>query len=362
MRGCDRILTTWSAMGLHRTCRYRFPAAPSSGRRVVAPSPARRCVGLWRKMISVFSLLAFVSFLMGAAVVSFAQSTSPAITNPATSRPGDEPKAGITLRKALHPGIENYHVQATVIQTIMAQQAAISSATAYTYNIGAVESTGRAPVKMTAKVERFDMDPRLSAGVTSESPGGTVGVLSLLQSGGMAAVQDNLLVTPAFGTIDSRNRFTVDPNEKVGVKAYVFGGEIANLFRPYVEFPEREVGTGDSWDITLPNDPWTTLEDQKLTATFLGDSKTGGDFYALSLTGSLKITTNIVKLLPAAARTTFSALTGNIDVSGEASVDKATGQIASMTLRLISKETAGIVFGAESMSPGASTVKITRDN
>lgn len=315
-------------------------------------------------MRNTFFILALAASLMALDLVCFAQGTSPAVANAATSRPRDEAKADITLRRAQHPTIENYHVQATVGQMIVSgEQAEISSTTAYTYNIGAVdESTGQAPVKITSKVERFDMDRRLSASVSTSSLFGTVGILSNIQTGGMASIKDNLLVTPAFGTIDSRNRFTVDPNEKVEVKAYVIGwGEIANLFRPYVEFPERQVGAGDSWDITLPKDPWTTLEDQKLTATLVGEEKADGtNVYALSIAGSLKITTNIGKLLPLAARF-FPTLTGWMDISGEATVDKVGGQILSMKLKLVSRGAPNTFVVGPVMAAGTSTVKLTLD-
>lgn len=289
-----------------------------------------------------------------------------AMEPPSTEAPSHEPKAGVTLRTALHPSIEEYHVQATVSQTIAGRQASIVSTTAYTYNIGPVdESTGQAPVRITARIERFDMDSRLSSAVTSSLTEGTVGLLSSTQIGGMEIIKDNLLVTPASGTIDSRNRFTVNPNEMVGVRAYVFGwGEIANLFQPFVEFPERQVGTGDSWDITLPKEPWTTLEEQKMAATLVGEKQADGrDVYALSLAGSLKITTDVGKLLPGVANTGFSALTGRIVVSGEATIDKTTGQTVSMNLKLVSERMSDLgadLFG-NVMSPGTSTVQITLD-
>jgi len=265
---------------------------------------------------------------------------------------------GINLRKTLQKGTESYHVHSQSQQTITIpgggdQEMGTTTMTSYSYDIGAVDAAaGQAPVDLTAKIEKFDMD-----GPMAEA---------------MAGQKDKLLVTvKVSGKLDSRNRFTTDPTKKIDPRAVMMGTANSSLIGPFIEFPEKAINIGDSWDVTIAKGPTTFTEDQKITAKLVAETTVDGKAaYTVEITGKFKTYVNVGELMKANPVPEMEALgamdmvmTGSIEVTGEATIDKETGKTLTMTIKLKTKQETSIAALGDQKIPstGTSTVKITLD-
>ena len=262
-------------------------------------------------------------------------------------------KDGVTLRKTITAGMESYHLEAVGKTTMTIpgsgdQEMGITSLTSYKYKIGAVDATsGTAPVELTSKVEKFDVD------------------------GPMAAIMEGqkdkiLITTTSNGKLDDHNRFTADPSKKADPRALINGSAAYSFVGPYFAFPDKAVNPGDTWEITVPKSPFLGKEDQKLTAKFEGE-KDGG--YAISLSGSLKMNVNLGEILKDNPMPELDAIgavnmtiKSTLDLTGDVMVSKTTGQTLSMTIKLASKQTAELPDQNISIpSTGTTTIKVTLD-
>ena len=262
-------------------------------------------------------------------------------------------KDGVTLRKTLKAGTESYRMESTGKTTLSIpgsgeQDMGMTTLTTYKYKIGEVDAaSGQAPVEITQKVEKFDVD-----GPMAEI---------------MAGQKEKILVTTTTnGKLDQRNRYIADPSKKLDPRAVLNGSAAYSFIGPYFEFPEKALNVGDTWDITVPKGPLVGKEDQKLTAKFEGE-KDGS--YAISITGQIKINVNLAELLkdnPVPELEAIGAvnmiITSTIDVKGDVLVDKATGSTTSMTLKIGSKQEAQLPDQNITVpSNGTTTIKITLD-
>jgi hypothetical protein len=133
---------------------------------------------------------------------------------------------------------------------------------------------------------------------------------------------------------------------------------------PMIEFPEKPVAAGDTWDVVVPKSPVLSNEEQKLTAKFVGEKEVDGkSVYVLSLNGSLKSNINVGELMKANPVPELEALgaidmtiVGTLEISGEANVDKVTGQTISMTMKLTSKQETSINSSAGDLKVPATSV------
>jgi len=264
---------------------------------------------------------------------------------------------GITLRKALTTGTEKYHMLTTSKQTISIagadQDMAMTSVASYSFKIGAVDAAGgSAQADLTTKVEKVDFDGPLAEAMSGQ--------------------KDKLLIsTTVSGKLDSRNRFNTDTAKKIDPRSVILGASTASFVSPLVEFPEVPVNVGDTWDVKVPKSPLTTKEDQKLTAKLVGEKDVDGkSVYVVSVTGTVKSNVDIGEIMKGnpvpeleAIGATDMIITGSTDVSGEAIVDKATGQTLTMTIKLNTKEEATSSALGDTKIPltGVSTIKYTLD-
>jgi len=263
----------------------------------------------------------------------------------------------IVLRKSLRQGIESYHLETTQKQTISIpgagdQDMNITSVSAYSYKIGTVDATaGLAPIDVTTKVEKFDAD----------------GPMADL----MAGQKDKILVTTtSSGKLDARNRFTADPTKKLDPRAVLNGTATSSIFGPFIEFPEKGINIGDTWDVTIHKGPTTNKEDQKITAKLVGEKDLDGKaVYIVSLSGSFNTDINLGEILKAnpnpdleALGTPNMLLKGSTELSGELLVDKATGQTVLLTLKMTTKQQAELPDQNLSIpSTGTATIKLSLD-
>jgi hypothetical protein len=219
--------------------------------------------------------------------------------------------------------------------------------------VGAVDAAGgQAPVDVTTKVEKFDVEGPLADA--------------------MAGQKDKLLIsTTVSGKVDSRNRFTSDPTKKIDPRAVIMGASTSTIMSPLIEFPEKPINIGDTWDVTVPKGPITSKADQKLTAKLVSEQIVDGkSVYVLSITGTIKMDVNVGELMKANPVPEMEALgavdmtiKGTTEISADANVDKITGQTISMTIKLKTKQETSIAqLGDQTIpSTGTSTIKITLD-
>jgi hypothetical protein len=168
------------------------------------------------------------------------------------------------------------------------------------------------------------------------------------------------------GKIDVRGRITYEKKA---------GGDLSNLINgtsstlaagTFVEFPEKALKVGDSWDMVVPKDPMIFGEDQKLTATLTGEKDMDGvQVWVVSVRGVVKSAVDSSKIPGAKpVETPIGPMTirinGQDTVSGEGLVEKSSGRTVSMTIRSASKKTIELVETGISMeSTGTSESKIT---
>ena len=262
---------------------------------------------------------------------------------------------GITLRKTLKTGTESYHVQSKSKQTITVpgggdQELETTSTTSYSVKIGAlVADGGSAPVDIVSKVEKFDI-------------GGPMADM-------MGANKDQFMKsTTSSGTLDTKNRFTPDPKAKLDPMAVLNGSTSNSLLGLFLEFPDKAVNVGDTWDVVIKKSPVTGKQDQKLTAKLEAEKQVDGkDVYVVSISGTIKTDIDFAELVKASGQADLGPIgqmemqiKGSIDFKGEANVDKTTGQTILMKIKLDTKQEMQ-VQGQSIPSTGTSTVTLTVD-
>jgi len=227
----------------------------------------------------------------------------------------------LTLTRTLTANsTETYKVDTTSDMTVAVQSASLplNLKTAMTVQVKTndVDSTkGTGNVEVTTTVDKVDAGD---------------GLLAQLLTGKAAKpiVQK--------GTVDKMGRFTLDsPADADKLATAISGAQNATISTLLVALPDHPVKVGDTWDITVPKGQFTGTTDQKLTAKLTGDKQVDGhDAWVISVTGDLKIefdSDNVPKDDPAAAPLlkTHIVVKGDSDMTGEALVDKATGQTLS---------------------------------
>lgn len=260
---------------------------------------------------------------------------------------------GITLRKTIKQGVESYHVQAKAKATIAMpgggdQDLGTTAEESLSYKFGVAGTDGSAPVEVTTKIEKFDMEGPLADLLGDQ--------------------KDKLLGSnTTSGKLDPLNRFTADKSDKIDPRSYLPGAANFSYVGPLVQFPDKPVGIGDTWDIPVPKGPTTGEVDQKLTAKLVGE-KNGA--YLVSVTGSLKVDVNVEKLMKDNPVTGLSGVdmtgmrvTGTMDIVGEGTLDMLTGQTLAIEYKIKdTKEFSLAVLGEQKIvSSGTTTIKFILD-
>jgi hypothetical protein len=265
---------------------------------------------------------------------------------------------GITLRKTLVQGTESYHMESTskltlTVPSLGEQELGSKSVTSFVYKIGTVDAAaGQAPVEITTKIEKIDFDGDLAASLAGQK-------------------EQLLVATTITGKLDSRSNFIGDPKQKIDPRTVILGSSSASIVGPLVQFPDKAVNAGDAWDVTIPKGPGLNPDDQKITAKFVEEKTIDGkSVCVISLTGALKSNINVGELLKAnpvpeleQIGATDMTIKGTIDISGEATVDKVTGQTLTMDLNLKTKQEMAVAALGDAKVPvvGTMTVKYTLD-
>lgn len=186
------------------------------------------------------------------------------------------PQAEVLLRRTFKTGeTAKYRIVTHSSQTVDIpnglgkQDFTIDATVLYAMKVDAANADG-ADVELTTTLEK------------TEAGGSLAGMMPPVQQ-----------VPPIVrkGRYDARNRFTAAGNTAptmaldrlVSAASQAFNGTT-------VEFPEKAIHFGDTWDVTVPKGPTTGSEDQKLTAKLVGDRVVGGKpVWVVSVEGSFKM-------------------------------------------------------------------------
>lgn len=146
------------------------------------------------------------------------------------------------------------------------------------------------------------------------------------------------------GKLDLRGRMTYDPVATADLMANLLGSSPGSVSAGiFVELPERPVRAGDTWTILIPKSPLVYDQDQRLTATLVGDKDLDGTpVWVVSIRGVLHTATDSTKV-PGAKAGTGVKVNGEVDLAGEGLVEKSTGRTIQMTSKGTSKATVELV-------------------
>ncbi len=208
--------------------------------------------------------------------------------------PQDE---GVLLRRDLTKvGTDNYRMDMKVAQTIQLGSMGmgdmpidISSAMKLGFKVGDQDpETKKSPVDITMSDIKFDLQ-----GI----PGGGGGM-----GGGMPEMPKEI---KSKAKIDERNRFTdiqnipiPGQNPQMGQMMMMMGGSSNPLTGFLIEFPEKAVKFGETWDVKMPKNPMLGNQEIVLKATLVGEKEFMGEkAYEISMTGSFPLKVDFAEMM-----------------------------------------------------------------
>jgi hypothetical protein len=141
-----------------------------------------------------------------------------------------------------------------------------------------------------------------------------------------------------LGRLDERNRLNLTgfpglPAEFAGL-ARSFGGGALNINQLlFVEFPEKEINVGDSWDVKIPANPLTGNKEVILKARLTGEREEANKpVYEITMEGTIPINMDFKQLASAIPALQAQGLDikmfmkGTMKVEVNALVEKETGR------------------------------------
>ena len=263
------------------------------------------------------------------------------------------PQGETSLRRTLKEGsVDTYTVIDKVQQTVTVQGAqipqAISTTKTYVLRTKAVDAAaGSAAVEATTTFEKIEGD------------------------GGMVkALGDKPAPTTQTGKIDVRGRLTLDKGPGGESLQSLLGGTQATAAAgTLLELPEKPVKIGDKWDIVIPKGPLVFDKDQRIVATLVGEREVEGvAVWVVSIRGVVRTAVDSskvpgVKPLDTPMGATSVKIQGEVDLTGEGLIEKATGRTVSMESKGPSKSTIELVeigFTLASTGTLESSVKLKK--
>ncbi|HVL39561.1 MAG TPA: hypothetical protein VM328_09250 [Fimbriimonadaceae bacterium] len=169
------------------------------------------------------------------------------------------------------------------------------------------------------------------------------------------------------GHIDARNRLTDLKPVGSGAQAMMMAGSTSmQNVGTFIEFPDRPVKIGDTWEIVIPKMPMLGNEEGKFLGKLVGEKEhEGKPVWVLSMEGVLAIKMDMAEMLknnPGAAGgipVQNMLITGTMDVKTQALVEKATGRTLSIESLIKGKQKVEVVdFGMTVEGVSEGTVKL----
>lgn len=198
----------------------------------------------------------------------------------------------------------------------------------------------------------------------------TTTVESSTKSGAMAA----MVPSPKAGeqivqkaTLNVQNKLILAKNTKVSNQ--IQGLEVVSAAGLMIDFPDRDLKVGDSWEVSIPASPYTVeSKDAKYTATVQSEKTLDGkDVVIISLVGSAKTTIDVGKMMAESADVnspipagTKVITTSDAELHSDIVVEKATGRTISVTATVKSKETTDVDMNGQPLSiPSTTTLTLS---
>jgi hypothetical protein len=156
-------------------------------------------------------------------------------------------------------------------------------------------------------------------------------------AGAMGSAPKELVVK---GKLDEKNRFTDMKAPTADAQMAMMMSNNMQSFGQSIEFPDKPVKVGDSWEVVMPKNELAGMEEAKMTATLFDDRADG---HCISLTGVIPMKMDMAEMMkknPDIGATTpmpNMMITGLIDVKMLGLFDKASGKTLRMTTRMNQK-------------------------
>ncbi len=192
--------------------------------------------------------------------------------------------------------------------------------------------------------------------------------------GGMGGTMPDLPKEIAMnGTMDERNRIKLEPPKgqnggaALGMMNMMSNGLGDATAGFGIEFPEKRIKIGDSWDVPLPKTPFIGDVQAKLVGKLIGTKKVGSeDAFEISVTGAfpVKIDGKAVTSMmggDAGALGEIPDITGTVDLSGTVFVSQKTG--ATLEMRCKIKSTNKFTMASQGTTfntTGTTTISLIR--
>ena len=166
---------------------------------------------------------------------------------------------------------------------------------------------------------------------------GEAGVESVItdiktETDGVAAMMGDQAEVPkeikSTGTLDARNRIKLAAPKTQGLVEMMLGSSSPTSALMFIEFPEKAVNVGDTWTVTLPKSPAYGNKEQTLTAKLESEKEVDGTkVWVLSLAGKIKLDFDMTEMMKSMPNNPMAGqkatMKGDIDLTGEALVDKS---------------------------------------
>ncbi len=233
---------------------------------------------------------------------------------------------GILLRRELKEGaVEKYKIL-TKMNTIVElpngmgeQEMEMTSTSTYSLTTKKVDAAkGTADIETTASVDDVKATGMMGAAMADQKP----------------------KPVTLSGSMDAQGRLKlVAPKDAASMALMMGSSGGSSGMSLFIEFPEKAVKIGDTWEVIVPKGPMSNPVDQKLTAKLIGEKDLNGTpVWVVSIGG--KLNTKIDQTMPKDAGGQPNPMAGQkmnvkggIELSGEGLVSKASG----LTLRLETK-------------------------
>lgn len=174
------------------------------------------------------------------------------------------------------------------------------------------------------------------------------------------------------GTIDERNKIVLSKTGIPGMEmaGMMMGGGADPLSMLAIEFPEKAMRVGDTWEMTIPKNPMMGNKEIKSIAKLIGEKKVGEvDCYQIEVTFAAPIDADmaeIMKSMGSAAGGGADAMAGmkilikgKIESKSEVFVSKKDGKTVKMDTLMRSTQTIELPDMGQSInSSGETTMKM----
>lgn len=257
---------------------------------------------------------------------------------------------GVLLRRKFTAGVKDTYKIVTSTKTnaetpMGAQEMTIGSTQTLETTIDKLGDDGSATVSSLLKTEKIEADGPMAQMMPQQQtpPVKTVSVIDALGR-----------------TKETKTEGSVNP-----MAAMMSSGPSAQQLGIFIEFPEKALKPGDTWDVVVAKNPMIAKVDQKLVATYTGTKEVEGKtYYVVTIKGILNVEPDMAEIMKNAPADQSGMMSqvgdvkvkGTLDILGESLVDPATGTTVTSTTTLKGKSNVDVM----NMTIGVNTdTKIT---